>query len=342
MRSLACLLLVASLPPAPATSADHLPIADRGLLRFALPPSWKEVGRKTPAHLPPTFSFQRSGPVRAALELTVLWSPRGDPKFTSQDNVRKMAVAGQASFKGGTVEDQLPLKELKGAAGPGFVYAATDKNPKGGSGDFPVLTHGELAVGNLVLSFSAFTDSKDNVAVQEAIGALQRATFVSDASQGATSLEGNGVRVTLALDGFKKDLGYQSFGRTYARLGQFTLDPAVGDSDGPSLIVSVLVDDARAGSDLRALKAHVLRGHEADSPQVSPIETPAGFTFMYQRSVLDNRATNWNLYFETLHGGKWVELHFSSTFGPAFVEVESLRRRALTVVRSVRTSTVAR
>jgi hypothetical protein len=342
MRSLACLLLVASLPPGPATSADHLPIADRGLLRFALPPSWKEVGRKTPAHLPPTFSFQRSGPVRAALELTVLWSPRGDPKFTSQDNVRKMAVAGQASFKGGTVEDQLPLKELKGAAGPGFVYAATDKNPKGGSGDFPVLTHGELAVGNLVLSFSAFTDSKDNVAVQEAIGALQRATFVSDASQGATSLEGNGVRVTLALDGFKKDLGYQSFGRTYARLGQFTLDPAVGDSDGPSLIVSVLVDDAPAGSDLRALKAHVLRGHEADSPQVSPIETPAGFTFMYQRSVLDNRATNWNLYFETLHGGKWVELHFSSTFGPAFVEVESLRRRALTVVRSVRTSTVAR
>jgi hypothetical protein len=348
MHLLACLVLAAA--PVALTPADQFPIADKGILRFALPQTWKEVRRKTPANLPPTFSFARSGRVRAALELTVVWSAAGDPQFNSTENLRKLALMGQAALKGGTVEDELPLKPLKGTAGQGFVYAATDKNSKGGPDDFPVLTHGELPAGDLVLSFTAFSESKDDVAVQEALGALQKATLGSGrasrdllvaASPGVTTLEGNGVRIALALDGFEKNLGYQALGRTYARLGQFSLAPDRGGSRGAGLVVSVLVDDLPAGTDLDGLKAHVLRSYERDAPQVSPVETPPGFAFTFQRSVADSRLTNWHFYFETIHAGKWIELHFSSTFGPSFTDAEGLHNRALTVARSLRASTPA-
>jgi hypothetical protein len=348
MYSLACLVLAAA--PVALAPSDQFPIADKGILRFALPQTWKEVGRKTPVNLPPTFSFARSGPVRAALELTVVWSAVGDPQFNAPENLRKLTLMGQVALKGGTVEDELPLKPLKGAAGQGFVYSATDKNSKGGPGDFPVLTHGELPAGNLVLSFTALSASKDDVAVQEALGALQKATLVSArasrdisvaASPGATTLEGNGVRVALALDGFEKNLGYQALGRTYARLGQFSLAAARGGSPDTGLVVSVLVDDVPAGTGLDALKAHVLRSYERDAPRVWAIEAPPGFAFTFQRSVADSRLTNWHFYFETIHEGKWIELHFSSVLGPSSTDIEGLHSRALTVVRSLRASTPA-
>jgi hypothetical protein len=349
MRSLACLVLAAA--PLAAAPPDQFPIAGKGILGFALPQTWKEVGRKTPANLPPTFSFERSGPVRGLLLLTVLWSPAGDPQFSSPENLRKLALGGRDRLKGTTVEDELPLKPLEGAAGPGFVYAATDKNSKGGPRDFPVLTQGLLSAGDFVLNFTALSDSKDDVAVQEALGALQKATFVAGgasrdvavaASQGATTLEGNGVQVALALDGFEKNLGYQAFGATYARLGQFSLAPTSAGSQSSGLVVSVLVDDLPSGADLDALKAHVLRDYGRYAPQVSPIETPPGFALTFQRPVPDSSLTNWHLYFETIHRGKWIELHFSSVFGPSFKGAEGLRNRALTVVRSLRASTPAR
>lgn len=178
---LATLLLIAAVQAA-AAPADHLPIADKGTLILRLPAGWKEVGRNASPGLPPTFSFERAGPVRGALQLTVVWSARPDAAPLSEGELRQAALAGQAALKGQTVEDQLPLEPIAGADGKGFLYQATDKSSKGGPGDFPVLTHGELLLGKLVLSFTAFSDRKRDAAVQEALAAVQTATLAKIAA----------------------------------------------------------------------------------------------------------------------------------------------------------------
>ena len=162
-----------------AAAANSFSVGDKGSLEFALPPVWKEVERSMPALLPPTFSFRRSGPVRGTLQVTVFWSPSDDPAFASQENIRSMSLKGQAALiGGGAVEDQLPLHSLQGAQGQGFMYSAIDKSPAGGPDDFPVLTHGELGIGNMVASFTVLSDARDNVAVQEAVAAIRKSRFV--------------------------------------------------------------------------------------------------------------------------------------------------------------------
>ena len=148
-------------------------------------------------------------------------------------------------------------------------------------------------------------------------------------------LEGGGVRATLDLDGYARDLGPGPIRGAHFRLGQFRLAPksARAKALGRSLVVSVLVDQVPPGVDLARLRARVLASRDP-KPQVTEVASPPGFWFT-GTTLMPKNLEQWHLWFHTLAGDRWVELHFSSV-GAAAADTAPLERAALEVVRSLR------
>ena len=72
------------------------------------------------------------------------------------------------------VESYLEVRQLNGANGVGYYFAATDRDP--GPGEFKFMNQGALQVGTLTLWFTILAnDGEDTVAV-EALAMLQAAT----------------------------------------------------------------------------------------------------------------------------------------------------------------------
>jgi hypothetical protein len=164
-------------------SSSDLPIPHRGALNIDLPTNWKEVKRNTPSDQAPTIEFERSGSPRGSLQITVLWSQKDDPEFVQEKHIREISIAGQNPIRGSVIENELPLQPLVGSQGNGFVWSATDKTLKTPTGtelpgEFPILTHGELVAGRVVLSITILSDTKDNTAVKEALAAVQTARIL--------------------------------------------------------------------------------------------------------------------------------------------------------------------
>lgn len=163
-----------------------LPVPGHGEVHLVLPATWKEVRRELPVGRPPSMAVDRMGMARGSLELTVIWDPKGDPGFARPGNVRSLTLKGQVAVRGQSVEKDFPLLPILGTAGQGFYYVATDqtyKLPASGvpvAGEYPILTHGELGLGTVVVSFTIFSDGKDDAAVKEALAALRGAVLVTE------------------------------------------------------------------------------------------------------------------------------------------------------------------
>lgn len=169
-----------------ASTPTALPVPGHGGLRLELPAQWKETARSTPKGLPPTITFERQGTPRGSLEITVLWTPKPDPTFAQEANIRALTLKGQAQVRDKALEKVLPLLTLQGAQGKGFYYVATDRAYKATvpptAGEYPVLTHGEVGVEVCVVSFSLFSDEKDSTATQEGLAAVRGARLIPIAS----------------------------------------------------------------------------------------------------------------------------------------------------------------
>ena len=309
-------ILVALAQPA---LAHELPIPGRGTFTFALPAGWKEVRRISPKDLPPSIELERSGTLRGSLQMTVLWSPKNALDFTTPERVREICLAGQVALKGGTVEQELPLQPLKGAQGGGFFYEATDKSyqaPAGSRppGEYPVLTHGELGVGQLIVGFTIMSDAKDDPAVREALAAVRSASLRPGLEAAPlTKVQGAGVELLVDLTGFKQELGLRQFHGAYYQLGFYA-------SETLKLNLSILVDDlgGKSLADLEKVGIGQSKGVSKLLPgekvRSEPVDQPKGFLISYPAEFPMKGAFLAQWYFETIHQGKWLELHFSKVF----------------------------
>jgi len=169
-----------------AAGAQDLPVPGYGKISLQIPSPWMELSRQTPAGRPPFLALEHMGNPRGSLEMTVLWSPKKDPAFARENAIRIRLMAGQKLIRNQTMERFLPLQPIQGTAGQGFFYVATDRTyklPASGvhvPGEYPILTHGELGLGTVVVSFTIFSDAKDDAAVKEALEALRGATLVGE------------------------------------------------------------------------------------------------------------------------------------------------------------------
>jgi hypothetical protein len=170
------LLLVATLGAAGASGADdaglrRFELPNRDTLELTLPAGWVEHLEQPAGGGPPTIEISVIAGGPRQVFVTPEWP---DPLAKEirelpalRDAIRDMAERTQSQ----AVEPYLEVRQLDGANGTGFYFAATDRNP--GRDEFKFMQQGALQVGELTLWFTILTiEGQDTVAV-EALAMLQ-------------------------------------------------------------------------------------------------------------------------------------------------------------------------
>ena len=172
LRSLAWLGL--SLATATAIAADGekkaFALPDNSKLELAIPAGWKDEPKEKSIALSP-----REG---APFQVVVTPVARQNPGASADTAIQMRHNVQQAAdkVKPSALEQYLAVDELKGAAGPGYYFSATDREPK--PGEFKYLTQGMLLVGDVVVSFSILTNDKQEKVRDQALAMLKSASHI--------------------------------------------------------------------------------------------------------------------------------------------------------------------
>lgn len=299
----------------PAGVPTGFKVGGRGTFHITLPASWKEGTHQTPPDLPPTFVFERTQAPRAKFLVSVLWSPRNDPAFGTEESLRAMIQAGRDQYGAGAVEKELPSLALKGAQGPGSYFQATDRDyrPSGNPEDFPVVSYGSLGSTKVVFVFSLLSMAKEDPAVREALGAIAAATFVPETAVPPVA----GKAQTVKVPGLGWAIGFTA---------PALMDPQDRTSDSgyayrahaDRFNLSLFVEPpANAATGHRACYDHywpqASRNPAIDKATVQVTETSRHVRVAYDvKATFQGRPlTLRNVNYYMAHQGRWIDVHIS-------------------------------
>src|SRR6476661_7310749 len=167
----------------PSGGPTTLSVPGHGSLKLAVPEGWMAETQQPPRDLPPTFVFKSTAGPRLDLRVTALWSPGGDPGFNAPDAIRKQATNLGNRLLPTSVEKSLTLKELKAPSGLGSWFSLTDRAPK--PGEFKYISQGALPAGDLLLVFTALTETAPPDGLGEVLALLASAEQVRSQGQAA-------------------------------------------------------------------------------------------------------------------------------------------------------------
>lgn len=155
---------------------------ETGLRRYELP-NLDTLELRLPAGWVDRVEQQPGGPL--AIELgpaegpqfqvfvTPEWVDPTQPEIRETPALRDAIRDAAERVKPQAVENFLEVRQLNGANGIGYYFAATDRDPR--ADEFKYMSQGALEVGDLTLWFTILTnDGQDTVAV-EALSILQTA-----------------------------------------------------------------------------------------------------------------------------------------------------------------------
>jgi hypothetical protein len=145
-------------------------LPDHGSLRLAVPVSWRDEIRQPPNRLPPTIAFTPKSGAGFQVLLTTLWQTTSDVPPRSAESLRQSMQQALDQVKSQAVEQTIPIMELKGSAGPGYYFSATDRAP--GPGEFKHMTQGIVRVGDLTVTFTILTNDGGQGVVSDALAML--------------------------------------------------------------------------------------------------------------------------------------------------------------------------
>ena len=174
MRRTTVILMVALVLAFGASAGElsirRYPLPGHGDLLLPVPDAWQEQPPFGDSQ-PPTLTFvPKSGPAFVIL-ITPLWpngGNAGEPDSVGlRANVERMARAAKKQ----AIEKTIPLQSLKGAAGVGYYFSATDRQPK--PGEFRHLTQGALPLGDGVITFTVLTNDGMDATVDAALHLLE-------------------------------------------------------------------------------------------------------------------------------------------------------------------------
>lgn len=159
-----------------ASSNQHRTFAlpQHGALILGVPDSWKQNVRQPLGDLPPTITLSPEKGDEFKVLITPLWSPKKDTTFNRPDKVRKLIDSELRGMLHGSVEQYVVIQEFKGAYGIGYYFLVTDKAPK--LGEYPYVVRAGVGVGDLLLSVTILSRSKNNIGITSTIKALQEAS----------------------------------------------------------------------------------------------------------------------------------------------------------------------
>ena len=171
--SIGVLVLLAAHAAASASSPHVFELPGHGALALLMPEGWAAKVRQPPNRLPPTIIMRPLADAAGELIVTVVW-PVGSA-VRIPDEVQLHSEVGEAAKHAAlqSVERILPIREITGADGRGFYFAATDRAPK--PGEYKYLKQGILRVGAIALAFTVLTNEGEDAVVRSALEVLRTA-----------------------------------------------------------------------------------------------------------------------------------------------------------------------
>ena len=169
---LVCLIGTAAIAQ-PVTGERRFALPDHGNFVIQVPRDWKDQVRQQPNRVPPTIAFGPGSGNPFQFMVTPIWPPTKDHSLPSRDQVRATVERGAQEARSQAAEKELRIVELQGRSGMGFYFSATDRAPK--PGEYKILTHGMILVGQLVVSFTLLTNDGQEAVIKQALEALKGA-----------------------------------------------------------------------------------------------------------------------------------------------------------------------
>lgn len=147
----------------------RFPVFRFGTLEFSVPPSWRDEIGPSPAGLPPTILLHPGSGSDFKVLITPL--PMRDRSSSDPETLRRRVESEGQSMLRTAVEDKIVLQEVRGPAAVGYFYSLTDKAPK--PGEYEFLTKGVTSVGDLLLSVTILSHTKESESVRDALSMLR-------------------------------------------------------------------------------------------------------------------------------------------------------------------------
>ncbi|MBI2267478.1 MAG: hypothetical protein HYU64_20305 [Armatimonadetes bacterium] len=147
-------------------------IPQHGELILSVPGSWKQSAGR-PMGIFPTIVFSPPKGDAFEVSITPLWSPKNDPTFNRPEKVKNMIESDLRSMLSQAVEKDAKVQEFAGISGKGCYFLLTDKAPK--PGEHPYAMRAGIGVGDLLLSVTILSRSKNSEGITATIKALQEA-----------------------------------------------------------------------------------------------------------------------------------------------------------------------
>lgn len=180
----------ATVPAAPAAAASTLAaestalrsfaLAGHGALQLLVPQSWKTEVRQPDQQLPPTLIFTASAGPAFQVLITPMYALKKTMRMPDQQEIQASVAHAAADAQKHAVEPRLSVKVMRGAAGEGFYFSATEKTPK--PEQFKKVTQGELRVGELAPLFTILTNDDGEAIIGEALAMLATATHQAEST----------------------------------------------------------------------------------------------------------------------------------------------------------------
>lgn len=168
-----------------------------GTLNLAIPKSWQGRVSQPPDNLPPTIVFAPPGAPTYQVLITPIWPAKPAIVLPDHAGVRKSVERAVENAKSQAVEKNIPIKEIKGSSAAGYYFSVTDKAPK--PGEYKYMTQGMIRLGELMITFAAFTNDGYKNAADQAITAMQSATNtngVTSSSIDSPSERSDAIQIT--------------------------------------------------------------------------------------------------------------------------------------------------
>ncbi len=165
-----------SIAGAEETALRSYTLPDHGSLKLAVPKSWKEELEQPSNRLPPTIIFTPKSGSTFEILLTPMWPPRPDIPMPNAEEIKQKVERAASSAKDQAVEKVIPLKEMKGTAGPGYYFSVTDRAPK--PDEYKYMTQGIVRIGELITTFTILTNDGSGAVLSDALAMVSTAAHV--------------------------------------------------------------------------------------------------------------------------------------------------------------------
>jgi hypothetical protein len=172
MVILVCLSLTLPSFAVESVQARSLSIPQHGKLILNIPDSWKQSAGE-PVGVFPTIIFSPEKGDDFEVLITPLWHPQNDPSFNKSEKVKSIIENDLRGMLPNAVENNATIQEIKGVNGTGYYFLLTDKAPK--PGEYLYAVRAGIGVGDLLLSVTILSRSKNSEGITFTIKALQEA-----------------------------------------------------------------------------------------------------------------------------------------------------------------------